>query len=384
MNSREKFHAILEDDNRKINMKTEFAYWVETIKRWSTEGELLLKKPIPRDITDSESLRGSRALSPQFEKKVDFNVMDYFNLDSYLEKFPFDLSPQFEIKIIEENQDYKIFTDEFGLKQKVYKQKSSIPLVLKYVIKSREDFENYKVFYDKDFKKRLPRDFEALSLNLKSRDFPIRLGGNPFGFSFFARHLMGDYTYLINLHDNPEFIKDFNEFYLKYAMQYFAEILKKIEIDCIFILEDMAYKAGSFISREMFEEFLSPYYIRFIDFLKQFNVKNIFVDCDGKIDELVPLWVKVGVNGLFPMEAVNNIEKTREDFSDLKLLGGFNKKVLFKDSDQSAIDAELEKTYRMIKKGRYIPHIDHAVSPDVEWKKFKYYRTSLNEFIDNL
>ncbi|MDD3521271.1 MAG: uroporphyrinogen decarboxylase family protein [Actinomycetota bacterium] len=383
MNSREKFYSVLDGNNKEINMKTEFAYWAGTIKQWLKEG-LPQKALIAEDITDSESLRGSKPLSDQYVKKVDLNVMDYFKLDSYLEKFPFDLSPMLETEVIEENSNYKIFTDNFGIKQKIYKHNSSIPLILEYPIKSREEFENYKLFYDKDFKKRLPADFDNLSISLNKRDFPIRLGGNPFGFSFLARHLMGDYTYMINLYDNPDFIKDFNDFFLEYVMEYFSVILQKIQVDCIFIIEDVAYRSGSFISPEMFKEFLSPNYIRFIDYLKQFNIKNIFVDCDGKINELIPLWINVGVNGLFPLEAVNDIEKIREDFPYLRLMGGFNKKVLFKDSDKTEIDKELEKTYRMIKKGRYIPHIDHAVSPDVTWQNFKYYRTRLNDFIDSL
>ncbi|HAX17765.1 MAG TPA: hypothetical protein DCY00_04115 [Actinobacteria bacterium] len=383
MNSREKFLSVLDGDNREICMKTEFAYWAGTIKQWFKEG-LPQKALIAEDITDSESLRGSKPLSDQYVKKVDLNVMDYFKLDSYLEKFPFDLSPMLETEIIEENSNYKIFTDNFGIKQKIYKHDSSILLILEYPIKSRDEFENYKLLYDKDFKKRLPADFDNLSAALNKRDFPIRLGGNPFGFSFLARHLMGDYAYLINLYDNPDFIKDFNDFFLEYVLEYFSVILQKIQVDCIFIIEDVAYRSGSFISPEMFKEFLSPNYIRFIDYLKQFNIKNIFVDCDGKINELIPLWINVGVNGLFPLEAVNDIEKIREDFPYLKLMGGFNKKVLFKDSDKTEIDKELEKTYRMIKKGRYIPHIDHAVSPDVTWQNFKYYRTRLNNFIDSL
>ena len=34
--------------------------------------------------------------------------------------------------------------------------------------------------------------------------------------------------------------------------------------------------------------------------------------------------------------------------------------------------------------GGYIPHIDHAVSEDVTWDNFKYYRQKLNDMIDRL
>ena len=104
---------------------------------------------------------------------------------------------------------------------------------------------------------------------------------------------------------------------------------------------------------------------------------------DGQIDELIPLWVKAGVTGIFPIEAVNDIEKIRDAYPRLALLGGFNKKVLFKDSGFKQIDIELEKTGRLLRKGGYIPHIDHAVSEDVTWENFRYYRTRLNDICDN-
>jgi uroporphyrinogen decarboxylase len=92
--------------------------------------------------------------------------------------------------------------------------------------------------------------------------------------------------------------------------------------------------------------------------------------------------VEVGVTGLFPLEAVNDIELIRKEYPDIKLMGGFNKKVLFKESNKEVIDDELEKTKRMLKKGGYIPHVDHAVSEDVTWKNFKYYRERLNRLCD--
>ena len=171
--------------------------------------------------------------------------------------------------------------------------------------------------------------------------------------------------------------------FLNFVMNYWSLILKDIDVDCILILEDIAYRSGSFISKDMFKEFMAPYYIKFIDFLKQYNIKNVFVDCDGLINELIPLWIEVGVTGIFPIEAVNDIEKIREKYPKLQLMGGFDKRLLFLDGSKEAIDAELEKVQRLLKKGGYVPHIDHAVSEDVTWENFKYYRIKLNEIIDN-
>lgn len=383
MNSREKFLAVMNFETDKPVLKAEFAYWAGTIRNWLEQGLPKIKE-VPGDMAESEPLSGASPLSEEYSKKSEINVMKHLKLDSFLEKFPFDLSPQHKIETVSETSEYKIYKDSFGITVKALKDRSGTPMALDYPIKNKKDFYNYVLGYDEDFSKRLPKEFDALAVKLKNREFPVRLGGNPFGFSFLARHLMGEVNYMLNMYDDPGLLKEFNEFYMNFTMKYWSGILSKIDIDCVFIIEDIAYRSGSFISRDMFREFLIPYYVRFIDFLKQFKIKNIIVDCDGLIDELIPLWVKAGVTGIFPIEAVNDIEKIRESYPRLALLGGFNKKALFKDSGFKQIDIELEKTGRLLMKGGYIPHIDHAVSEDVTWENFRYYRTRLNDICDNI
>lgn len=383
MNSREKFLAVMNFETDKPVLKAEFAYWAGAIRNWLEQGLPKIKE-VPGDMAESEGLSGASPLSEEYSKKSEINVMKYLKLDSFLEKFPFDLSPQHKIEMVSETKEYKIYKDSFGITVKALKNKSGTPMALDYPIKNKKDFYNYISGYDEDFSKRLPEDFDALAVRLKDREFPIRLGGKPFGFSFLARHLMGEVNYMLNMYDDPGLLKEFNKFYLDFVMKYWSCILSKIDVDCVFILEDIAYRSGSFISKGMFREFLTPYYVRFIDFLKQFKIKNIIVDCDGLIEELIPLFVQAGVTGIFPIEAINDVEKIREAYPRLALLGGFNKKVLFKDSGFKQIDIELEKTGKLVRHGGYIPHVDHAVSEDVTWENFKYYRTRLNNICDEM
>jgi uroporphyrinogen decarboxylase len=381
LNSREKFNSAMSFDSKAQNIKTEFGYWAGTIRNWFKSG-LPKIEGIPEDALDADLVRGSTAIISDSSELVDKNVMAYFNMDSYLAKFPFDISPLLKTEVLEDNKDYKIFTDSYGLTQKVTKRCAATPMVVDYPIKGRNDFYSYIQLYDDKYSKRLPENWEDLISNLKNRDFPIRLGGNPFGFSFLARHLMGEVGFMLSMYDDPKLIKELNEFFLNYVMNYWSKILDKVDIDCIFILEDIAYRSGSFISKEMFYEFMSPYYLRFVDFLKQYKIENIFVDCDGLIDELIPLWIEVGITGIFPIEAVNNLMEIRKKYPGLKLLGGVDKKVLFKDSDRDKIDEELEKISLVMGEGGYIPHIDHAVSEDVTLENFSYYRRKLNNIID--
>ena len=379
MNSRDRFNAILNFENGVENLKYEYGYWAGLLRKWNKQNFINVNNP-PASLNDSDLVRISLPIGQKKEENLDKFFLNYFNLDPYPSKFPFDLSPLLPEKIIEENHEFKIIKDSYGATQKIIKVGTSVPMILIYPIKTAGDFNDYKELYDKDFKKRLPKDWDDLVVQLKSRDFPIRLGGNPFGFCGMPRHLMGDVNYMLSLYDNPGLIKDINDFYLDFAMSYWSEILGNVEIDWVMIWEDMAFKTGSFISKDAFKEFLTPYYIKFIDFLKHYGVKNIIVDCDGLVEELIPLWLEAGVTGIFPMEAVNDLIKIRKNFPKLQMLGGVDKRILIRDDGRS-IDKELDKISLLIKEGGFIPHIDHSIPMDADWYLFREYREKLNNLI---
>jgi uroporphyrinogen decarboxylase len=167
-------------------------------------------------------------------------------------------------------------------------------------------------------------------------------------------------------------------------MEYWSEIMSDLIPDCVLIWEDMASKTGSLISPDMVREFMLPYYVRIIDFLKQHDIRNIHVDSDGYIENLIPLWNEVGVTGIFPFEiqAGNNLLKIRDCFPNLQMLGGIDKRILTVDKKETHIDKELEKVKIILKTGGYVPHMDHHIPDDASWKNFKYYRMKLNEIIE--
>jgi uroporphyrinogen decarboxylase len=140
------------------------------------------------------------------------------------------------------------------------------------------------------------------------------------------------------------------------------------------------------ISREAFQEFLSPYYRRMMDFLRGAGVRNIHVDCDGYVEDLIPLWAELGVTGIFPMErkAGNDLARVRARFPRLQLLGGVDKRILAMDKGPAEVDRELAIVGEILSQGGYVPHVDHHVSDDACWRNFRYYRARLNELIDRV
>ncbi len=366
-------------------LKAEFGYWTTTIKRFISEG-MPVVEPLPPDYPDNDTISGADSVNPLDKKLSDKNVRSACGLESYVAKFPCNFSPLLKERVLEETDEYKVYVDQYGITMKARKTGTSTPLDLEFPVKDRASFNKYKEYYDTDYSKRLPPNWNTLKVKLKNRDFPIRLGGFPYGFFGFPRHLMGAAELFMMMYDDPDLVKDINEFFLNFTFGYWEAILRDFSPDCVLIWEDMASKNGSLISKEMFEEFMSPYYVRMIDFLKQHGVRNIHVDSDGYVEDLLPLWDKLGVTGIFPFEvqAANDLIRIRRNYPRMQLLGGVDKRVFQVDKTKEDIEKELDRIKTVLKTGGFIPHADHHVPDDSCWKNFSYYRKRLNEIIDTI
>jgi uroporphyrinogen-III decarboxylase len=384
MNTRERFHAIMNFETDVPTVKAEFGYWTTTIKRFIREGMPVVEE-LPEGLSDNGVISGAKKVDPASSIVMDNNVRNACGLEYYISKFPLNFSPLLQEKTIEENDEYRTYVNEFGITVKTRKSGTAVPLVLDFPIQNREDFEAYRELYDRDFSRRIPAEWNRLSRELKDRDFPVRLGGFPYGFLGFPRHLIGTAPLFYMMYDDPGLIKDINEFFLQFTMEYWAFIFRDFMPDCVLIWEDMASRTGSMISEKMFEEFMTPYYIRIVDFIKQFGIRHIFVDSDGYIEDLIPIWHRLGINGVFPIEvqAGNNLMRIRRNFPKLRILGGVDKRVFTADRTKQEIDEELSRVEHTLQSGGYIPHADHHVPDDSCWENFRYYRTRLNQIIDS-
>jgi len=384
MTARDSFNAAMRFDRTLPALKAEFGYWTTTVKRFLREG-MPQAAPLPAGLTDNGTISGATAVDPSGSTVPDVNVRAACGLDSYAAKFPCDFSPRLPVRVVEEDEEYRTLYDSYGILKKERKTGSTPPLDLAFPIATRADFDAYRERYDlSSFASRLPNGWDALLPKVQARNYPIRLGGFPYGFLGLPRHLMGIEGMFLAMYDDPQLIKDINAFFLDFVMDYWAPIITAVQPDCVMIWEDMAYSSGSMIGNEAFREFLSPCYRVMVDFLRGLGVQNIHVDCDGYIEKLIPLWVEVGITGVFPLErkAGNDLRRIRADFPRLQLLGGMDKRVLTADKREADVDREISIAAEILAQGGFVPHVDHHVSDDACWSNFRLYRTRLNQAIE--
>lgn len=193
------------------------------------------------------------------------------------------------------------------------------------------------------------------------------------GFFWAPREMMGIERHLYAFYDAPELIHAMNQYALEVYLDRLPQVLKVLPADVLYIMEDLSGKNGPMLSPRLFDEFVGEYYRQLNSKLKKNGVRHVFVDTDGDFHQLIPNFIKAGVEGFLPMDvnAGMDIAKVREQYPHLKFIGGFNKLAIA--AGKAAIDAEFERILPVIRQGGYIPGCDHQVAPTTSLENYRYY-----------
>ncbi len=290
------------------------------------------------------------------------------------------LVPGFERRIIAEDEHTTTYIDGTGQTMKVIKNKSfSMPLFLDCPVRDRSTWKELKKRLDPNTPERWPSDWKAYVQELNNQNNPVVLQVG--GFFGYLRTWIGTERILYMFHDDPGLIEDMMDQLLYLETEIIKRTVKDIKIDQADFFEDVAYKAGPFISPDMVKKYMVPRYKKITELLRSNGVDIIFVDCDGKIEQLIPLWLESGINYVWPLEqaAGNDAVAFRKKYGkDLILGGAIDKRALLKGKE--AIREEvMSKVPFLLEKGGYFPSVDHTVPPEITFENYRYYINTLRE-----
>lgn len=345
MNSRERFLKTVHFE--KTDRLFLFPQWIfkAAKKRWQSEG-------MPKD--------------------VHYNT--FFGFDRY-EEIPinFGLIPAPEEVVIEEDAQTATYKDEMGFIIKKWKNKEGMYHWLEYGLKKPEDWTKFKERLNPKSPARYPEHWEDLKKSYANRDYPLGImAGSFYGW---LRDWIGMENIALMYYDNPGFLKEATNYIADYFLEVIERAASEVDLDFAFFWEDMAMKTGPLISPALFKEFMVPCYKRVTSFLRKRGVDTFLVDCDGHIDELIPLWLEGGVNGVYPLEVAAGCDalKYREKYGkELILMGNIDKRAL--RGSKEAVEKEvMSKVPQLFAGSGYIPMIDHSVPEDVSYENFTYY-----------
>ncbi len=245
------------------------------------------------------------------------------------------------------------------------------------IIKTMEDYEAIKPFIlPNDAVDRIvPRLMELAEEHEKGN---LLIWYTLDGFFWWPRVLFGIEAHLFSFYDEPELYHIICEDLLSWQIKMVDQIAEYVKPDFMTIAEDMSYNHGPMVSKEMYEEFIAPYYKRLIPEIKKHNTR-VIVDSDGDIMSVIPWMISCGVDGALPLERQSHVDiaKIREAHPDFLMIGGFDKMAML-DSKES-IKKEVERILPTIRSGGYWPAMDHQTPPGTPLENYRYYLSLLKE-----
>lgn len=354
MDSNERFLACMRFQPVDRCPLREWGPWESTVQRWMKESGLSREAVLRyRDECDAENTTG-----------IDHGMR-----------------PPFEERLVAEDEETVTKIDRMGLTCREFKKnpETSMPEFIGFPVKKPEDWPSVKRRFQAS-EDRYPSDWTDRVARWKRENTTLRYYnmvasyyGGPSLFGF-VRMLVGDEQVLYAFYDEPEMVEDMMETATEFAITMLQKALREAPLTYVQFWEDMCYRTGPLISPEMFKKYMVPRYRRITDLIRRHGIDVIFVDSDGCVADLIPLWIESGINGVFPMEqaANNDIHAYRRQYGkELRMMGGIDKRVLARGKD--AIDRELADKLPLAEKGGYIPTLDHSIPPDVSWANFQYY-----------
>lgn len=289
------------------------------------------------------------------------------------------LRPTFEERVIEDRGESEVVRQTDGVIVERGKFLGSIPRHLDHSLKDRDTWErHYQPRLMPDDPNRFPPSAEwrllVEELTRPDREYPVFLNvGSLYGLprNWFGLERISELVY-----DDRKLLEE--------IVETLADVIVSvIETTCAAGIrpeaanfwEDMCYRSGPLLSPKVFRELLVPQYKRITSVLHRHGVDIVFVDCDGKVDDLTPLWLEAGVNMMFPIEVgtwnADVVEFRRRFGKDLRLMGGVDKRILA--GPKEGIAREIERLAPVVEEGGFIPTPDHRVPPDVPLSNYIFY-----------
>ncbi|MBI3941703.1 MAG: hypothetical protein HY326_01710 [Chloroflexi bacterium] len=341
--------------------------WVSAVDRWRNEG-------LPVDVPPAE----------------------YFGYEMVW--FGPDQSPQFPARTLKEDSEYVYETTPYGGVVRNRKDYASVPEMIEFPCKTRQDWEKIKTRLDPrkdrvDWKGEWPRGW---ALDERQQEMQIigradqRLGlpgyqkarqGGKFvgyyaavGYGHIHQSYIGTADLLMNVATEPDWVIDMYETTANLVMKMYDIMVEGgFTFDAAFLLCDLGYNSGLFFSPRHFKQQLHPTFARLAGFFHERGIP-VILHSDGRILELVPFFIEEGIDCLNPLEAKAGMDLIilKKQYGDkLAFMGGIDVRAMA-DPDPSVIEQEIKSKVTVAKQGGgYIYHSDHSVPNNVSFQQYR-------------
>jgi uroporphyrinogen decarboxylase len=287
-------------------------------------------------------------------------------------------APEFSRQVLAEDVRTVTYVNHEGIVVREFKghHMASMPQFVRFPVETEADFArlagerlglNVEERFSDEWKGKLPA--------WKDSEQPRRCWANRWGGFFGAlRNLMGLEGLCVAIYEQPRLVERMMAERAEAIITVTDEVLRHSDFETFWFWEDMAYNHGSLVDPRLFRRLALPHYRRVCDWLRSRGIRHIWLDSDGDIRELIPVWLEGGINGLWPFEVqagMDVVQVRREYGHDLALAGGIDKRAVAQGG--GAMRSEVERVMPLVADGGYLPELDHGVPPDISWPNYREY-----------
>ncbi len=199
------------------------------------------------------------------------------------------------------------------------------------------------------------------------------------GFFWLPRTLFGIQEHLYAFYDEPELMHRMNQENAEWMVKIIDKICETVTPDFMTFAEDMSYNNGPMLSKELFDEFMKPYYEIVVPHLKKKGIRAL-IDSDGDVHEASGWFAEAGLEGILPMERQAGVDmaKLREDNPKQLYIGSFDKMTM--PEGEKAMRAEFERLLPVAAQGGFLISCDHQTPPGVSLENYEIYLKLFREY----
>ncbi len=221
------------------------------------------------------------------------------------------------------------------------------------------------------------RDIDIYLTKYADKDYAVWMSLD--GFFWYPRTLFGIENHLYAFYDHADLMTRMNEDLCEFYIKLLDMVYSYIDPVFMTFAEDMSYNLGPMISKDLYDEFMDPYFKILIPKIKAHGT-HPFIDTDGFVEPLIPWFLQSGIEGILPLERMAGVDicRIRENYPKLLMVGAFDKTVMH--LGEEAMRKEFERIKPVILSGGYIPGVDHQTPPDVTVENYEIFLKLLREY----
>ncbi|MBQ8025983.1 MAG: uroporphyrinogen decarboxylase [Oscillospiraceae bacterium] len=178
-----------------------------------------------------------------------------------------------------------------------------------------------------------------------------------------CHYLMEIQNCLIAFYENPDEMHELIDCITQFELDYAAELCKYIKPDALFHHDDWGSQVSTFLSPDMFREFIKPAYMKIYGYYKDHGVQVIVHHSDSYAATLVPDMIDMGIDIWQGVMNTNNIpELIRQYGGQITFMGGIDSATVdFPQWTEEIVAEQVRKACESCGKLYFIPNASQGL-----------------------